>query len=767
MHVDFLNLCCLLLFINSYFTALSLADESLYNILGIKKTATQKDIKRAYKKLAKEWHPDKNDDPEATDRFTKIAEAYETLGDPEKRSEYDNFGYTSSNARQPNRRQHGFDPFDSFFNGPNGFHFNFNFGGGSGGAESIIDKHTINLRQYETTILPNSYRKPCVIYAYTDFCFNCMRIEGIVEKFLTELKGVGVCGAAFHAGRAGNLAAQLRISQVPSIVGVIGERISYYRGPVSIHGLRDFIRHLFPSNFFTKIADSTVHQFLDGWPVDNKVRAIYFSPREEMSVRFLASAFYYKDNVAFGFVNTKLDTAGAVMSKYNINRNRETLLMFNEETVSPVASISMQQLTRASFDEVIEGNKYLALPRLSSQKFFEELCPEEYKVKNRRLCVVLFTKKGKEHDGHRDGFRKYSQRSRLTDSTRVQFAYVYEDTQQDFVKALSKGKQLQSGEQKLKVAILWRMEKYQMKYEWLETGWEPEKEKQCGTMLEKRLNLLLTTDTVMPYKVTPPQLFNEHGLGLLTRIGYKFLHWGEKLWSYVAYVDSTTWVTTILSLVFVFGMGYFVHKLASLEEIQVQSSVPQKTRPRPSSRTYDAKNLNMYELDYRTYAELVSEADTGLTITILVDKETKDRLVKQFAKIVHPYSRYSALTFAFLQLEYNITWYRTLLEETLDDVKLDKINIKNCIGTVLALNGYRKYYYIYSAKRARQFIRARNNVSEALGLHDLDEKSDEEDDIKDYFFLDEVLDGLTIWMDKIFDGSIKRIRITKWPEMTG
>jgi DnaJ family protein C protein 16 len=129
--------------------------------------------------------------------------------------------------------------------------------------------------------------------------------------------------------------------------------------------------------------------------------------------------------------------------------------------------------------------------------------------------------------------------------------------------------------------------------------------------------------------------------------------------------------------------------------------------------------------------------------------------------------RYSALTFAFLQLEYNINWYRTLLEESIDDVKLDQINIKNCIGTVLALNGYRKYYYIYSAKKARQFIRHRNNVSEALGLHDLDEKSDEEDDIKDYFFLDEVLDGLTIWLDKIFDGSIKRIRITNWPEMTG
>lgn len=71
---------------------------------------------------------------------------FQTLGDPEKRQDYDNFGYTSANARQPNRAQHhafhGFDPFDAFFSSQ----FNFNFGGGRGGGDSIIDKHMITLR---------------------------------------------------------------------------------------------------------------------------------------------------------------------------------------------------------------------------------------------------------------------------------------------------------------------------------------------------------------------------------------------------------------------------------------------------------------------------------------------------------------------------------------------------------------------------------------------------------------------------------------------
>jgi DnaJ family protein C protein 16 len=89
----------------------------------------------------------------------------------------------------------------------------------------------------------------------------------------------------------------------------------------------------------------------------------------------------------------------------------------------------------------------MTIPKFETVKY-DFLCVIHY-----RLCVVLITKKEKSHDSYRDGFRKYSQRSGLSDRTRVQFAYVYEDTQQDFIRSLSKGKQLQSGENKLKVRL--------------------------------------------------------------------------------------------------------------------------------------------------------------------------------------------------------------------------------------------------------------------------------------------------------------------------
>jgi molecular chaperone DnaJ len=64
----------------------------LYEILGVPRTATQEDIKKAYRRLARQLHPDVSQDPETEERFKDVAGAYEILSDPEKRRQYDLFG---------------------------------------------------------------------------------------------------------------------------------------------------------------------------------------------------------------------------------------------------------------------------------------------------------------------------------------------------------------------------------------------------------------------------------------------------------------------------------------------------------------------------------------------------------------------------------------------------------------------------------------------------------------------------------------------------
>ena len=66
--------------------------QDYYKIMGIERSATPEDIKRAHRKLARKYHPDVSKEKDAEARFKELAEAYEVLKDPEKRAKYDQLG---------------------------------------------------------------------------------------------------------------------------------------------------------------------------------------------------------------------------------------------------------------------------------------------------------------------------------------------------------------------------------------------------------------------------------------------------------------------------------------------------------------------------------------------------------------------------------------------------------------------------------------------------------------------------------------------------
>lgn len=85
-----------------------MAKQDYYELLGISRSASADDIKKAYRKLARQCHPDANpDDPNAEARFKEISEAYMVLSDPEKRSNYDRFGHAGADGQ-------GFGGFEGF-----------------------------------------------------------------------------------------------------------------------------------------------------------------------------------------------------------------------------------------------------------------------------------------------------------------------------------------------------------------------------------------------------------------------------------------------------------------------------------------------------------------------------------------------------------------------------------------------------------------------------------------------------------------------------
>src|SRR5437868_1057196 len=108
-----------------------------YSTLGVAKTATEKEIKQAYRKLARKHHPDVNPgDKSAESRFKDLNEAYEVLGDPEKRKKYDELGANWRMYEQAGGAGgQGFQGFPGFQGaGPQGGGWNVHFGGGGPGG---------------------------------------------------------------------------------------------------------------------------------------------------------------------------------------------------------------------------------------------------------------------------------------------------------------------------------------------------------------------------------------------------------------------------------------------------------------------------------------------------------------------------------------------------------------------------------------------------------------------------------------------------------
>lgn len=405
-------------------------------------------------------HPDKTDHPEAEAKFIEIKQAYELLSDNDRRQRFDMYGTTSEDyhRNRPDYSNYGrfdADPFEQFFGNRGHFHEQ---------DISLFHKLSITTKYYDTNVVPKSKNTPHILMFYSDWCFACMRAAPAFKKMIDALEPLGVVFASVNAGHENQLTRKSGVHSLPCIVMVLDEHNYVYKESVfSVQKVVDFVRHKLPYKLILPVTDDTMDGFLNGWH-DNRVRALVFEPRLQPRLRYLLAAFNYKNRVHFGFVQTLKPEAKALIERYKVNPNMDSLMLFNEDSARPVATASMTDISTQTLNNIISANQYLALPRLSSQGMLDGICPAEWNRPKKKLCVILITENSGHHDYARQVLRRIAIESTYNPE-RVKFAYIYKDKQKDFINSLS----VNSGpdEPLLKIVVIWRRDTKHVKYEWI------------------------------------------------------------------------------------------------------------------------------------------------------------------------------------------------------------------------------------------------------------------------------------------------------------
>jgi len=202
-----------------------------YKVLGLDKSASQEDIKKAYRKLARKHHPDLNpDDKEAHKRFQQINEANEVLSDPEKRKKYDQYGENWQHAEQfeQAKRSQRTNTGNTYDFGGEGYEYSGDFASGDfsdffntmfgGEASSGRGRRSAKFRgQDYNASLAISLREAYTTHQHT-FTVNDRNVRitipaGITDGQTIKLKGYGSPG--INGGPAGDLYITFQITEDP------------------------------------------------------------------------------------------------------------------------------------------------------------------------------------------------------------------------------------------------------------------------------------------------------------------------------------------------------------------------------------------------------------------------------------------------------------------------------------------------------------------------------------------------------------------------
>ncbi|XP_061458042.1 dnaJ homolog subfamily C member 16 isoform X2 [Rhineura floridana] len=757
---------------------LSAVDFDPYRILGVSRTASQADIKKAYKNLAREWHPDKNKDPGAEDRFIQISKAYEILSNEEKRLNFDRYGDMGENQGYPQQQQQQHRHFHHFHEGfyfdESFFHFPFN----ADRRDSSDEKYLLHFSHYVNEIVPDSFRKPYLIKITSDWCFSCVHIEPVWKEVVQELEGIGVGIGVVHAGYERRLAHHLGAHSTPSILGLINGKITFFHNAVVRENLRQFVESLLPGNLVEKVTDKNYVRFLSNWKKENKPQVLLFDHMPLTPLLYKLTAFAYREHLSFGYVYVGLRGTEELSSQYNINVYTPTMMVFKEHIDKPADVIQARGMKKQLIDDFLSQNKFLVASRLTSQKLFQELCPSKKSHRQRKYCVVLITGEGEKYTASYDAFLAFALAN--TKDT-LRFVHIYSNYQWDFAHTLLTDNERFHG--KSAVVILERRNNAgRVVYKALEDPWSGSKED--NFILLDLLDQLRTNPGFLSSDTILPDLNDELAPVFFLRWIYSAIDYASDCWDSLFHSNWRE-MMPLLSLIFsalfiLFGTVIVQAFSDSSDERDLpptkQDEGPPKSEKNDTSFAKDNRIpkkgfVEVTELTDITYtSNLVRLRPGHMNVVLILSNPTKTPLLQKFALEVYTFTGSSCLHFSFLSLDKHREWLEYVLEFAQDAAPIPNQYDKHFLerdytGYVLALNGHKKYFCLFKPRKSEEDGDLpggpceETDPGEARGKLPPSSCSPRARSVKNK------LNKLSLWMERLLEGSLQRFYIPLWPAL--
>ncbi|XP_037534494.1 dnaJ homolog subfamily C member 16 [Nematolebias whitei] len=760
-----------------------------YQVLGVSRSASQAEIKRAYKNLAREWHPDKSKDPKAEDMFIKISKSYEILSNEERRSNFDRFGQMDENQPFSQSQRHGFRNFHSSFYFDESF---FHFPRSRDFADS---KYMLHHAQYNSDVLPDSYRRPYLIKVTSEWCFACMHIEPVWKQTVQELEPLGVGIGIVDLGYERRLANQLGAYRAPSIIGLVNGRMTFFHQAVVREHLRQFVEDLLPQNLVQRINDNNCRTFLDDWHAENKPSVLLFDQVPVVPLLYKLTAFAFRDYVRFGHVDQGDAHSTKLLQQFNVNTYAPTMLLFKEDTEKPVDIIQARGMKRQLMDEFVSNNKFLQVPRLVSQQLFDELCPVKQFHRRRKYCVLLITG---EDEAFHPGNKAFLDFASANKKDVLRFAYVYQHQQQPLCQALLHNHAPISPQ----VVILERRSQAgRVLYRSVSGGWNGSEEDE--SRLHEQLELLQKDPTYLTSDTTLPELNNEMAPIFI-------IQWMNAAYDYVLQMYDgllySNWqeMMPILSLIFsalfiLFGtviIQAFSESGESAprkpkEQPARQTEEDASSRPSTSSRPPKKDFVEVTELTDITYvSNLVKLRPGHINVVLVLTNVSKNALLRKYAKEVFSFSGTQTLHFSFLNADKHRHWMPSLLHSAYlgeSGSRSEDEESSDYAGHVLALNGHKKYFCLFRpvftgddpsdsssetsvSSESKRKSRSRSRTSS----HSRSRSHSREDGAvprrgssrATSIEVHHKLDRLGLWMERLMEGTLPRLHVPAWPTLS-